>query len=82
MKKTRKLSSYSKIVIAISAFLLSVDVLFGVVFTIRSVDRMKRIIQGKITEVAGTAANLLNGDEILSLTKEDHDNETEAYKKN
>lgn len=82
MKKTRKLSSYSKIVIAISAFLLSVDVLFGVVFTIRSVDRMKRIIQGKITEVAGTAANLLNGDEILSLTQEDHDNQTEPYKRN
>ena len=82
MKKKQGLSSYTKIIIIVSSFLLLADVLFGVVFTIRSVDRMKRIIQGKITEVAGTAANLLNGDEILSLTKEDKENETPEYKRN
>ena len=82
MKRNRRLSSYFKIIIAVSSFLLLADVLFGVVFTIRSVDRMKRVIQSKITEVAGTAANLLNGDEIYSLTQEDKDNETEAYTRN
>ena len=82
MQKRAKLSSYTKIIIAVSLFLFVADTLLGSILIIRTVDRMKRVIQGKIMEIALSAANLLNGDEIKALTYEDMENETEPYKKN
>ena len=82
MQKRAKLSSYTKIIIAVSLFLFVADALLGSILIIRTVDRMKRVIQGKIMEIALSAANLLNGDEIKALTYEDMENETEPYKKN
>ena len=79
MEKKSGLSSYSKIVLAVSAFLFLVDALLGSVLAIRTVDRMKRVIQGKILEIAYSAANLLNGDHIELLTYEDEENKTELF---
>lgn len=79
MEKKSGLSSYSKIVLAVSAFLFLVDALLGSVLAIRTVDRMKRVIQGKILEIAYSAANLLNGDHIELLTYEDEENKTDLY---
>lgn len=79
MEKKSGLSSYSKIVLAVSAFLFLVDALLGSVLVIRTVDRMKRVIQGKILEIACSAANLLDGDHIEMLTYEDEENKTELF---
>ena len=79
MEKRTRLSSYTKIVLAVSAFLFLVDALLGSVLAIRTVDRMKKVIQGKILEIALSAANLLNGDHLEVLTYEDEQNQTDIY---
>ena len=79
MEKKSGLSSYSKIVLMVSAFLFVVDALLGSVLVIRTIDRMKRVIQGKILEIAYSAANLLDGDHIEMLTYEDEENKTELF---
>ena len=79
MEKKSRLSSYTKIVLAVSAFLFVVNALLGSVLMIRTIDRMKKVVQGKILEIAVSAANLLNGDHIEMLTYEDMENETDIY---
>ena len=82
MSPQKKLTYFSKILIIVSTFLLLMDTALGSVLITRSVNKMKAIISSKITELSATAANLLGGDEILSLTMEDYENQTEKYQRN
>ena len=73
MKKQRKkMSTLLKIVLVMSAFLLTADVVLGIVLVNNSTNKMKTIIQNKIVEFATTAANLVNGEEIEQLTEADY----------
>lgn len=80
MSQKKKLSYVSKIIIGVSAFLLLMDAAFGAILATHSINKMRVIIQSKITELSATAANLLNGDDIKSLTYADYENETPKYK--
>ena len=79
MKRKHKLTFSTRIILIVSAFLLVMDGVLGSVMMIRSITKMKEIITGKIMETAQTAAAMLDGDEIISLTHEDHDNKTEKF---
>ncbi len=81
MPKRTKMSLASKIAIGVSAFLLVADGVFGALMAVRSIERMKGIIQNKIVEISCSAANLLNGDEVAALTQADKENNTPAYQK-
>ena len=73
MKKQRKkMPTLLKIVLIMSAFLLTADVVLGIVLINNSTNKMKTIIQNKIVEFATTAANLVNGEEIEQLTEADY----------
>ena len=81
-KQKKKMSLLLKIVILMSSFMMFLDLVFGVGMMTRSIYKMKSIIQGKVMEIAYSAAQLVNGDEIEALTKDDKANNTEPYVKN
>ena len=79
MKTKRKIPTSLLIVIIVSAVLLLTDVGLGVFFTIYSINSTTNLIKHKIMEDALTAASLLDGNVVGSLTKEDKENKTANY---
>ena len=79
MKSKRKIPTSLLVVIIVSAVLLLTDVGLGVFFTIYSINSTTNLIKHKIMEDALTAASLLDGNVVGSLTKEDKDNKTANY---
>lgn len=78
----KKLSPTAKIIILITSFLVVVDVILGMVLGITSSRDTKSVLNHKMLEIAQTAAKLVNGDDIKTLTYEDKENETPKYKNN
>ena len=66
----------------ITAFLLAVDVILGVVLVNISSRTTKEVLNHKMLELAQTAARLVNGSEIKMLTIDDEVNQTPAYVNN
>ena len=79
MKSKKRISYSARIAIIVSAFLLVVDAVLGGFLIYHSVTRMKTIIQNKILEISMSAANMLNEEEVYSLTIEDKENQSPAY---
>lgn len=77
--KKRKLNSVTLIIILISIFMVLVDGAVGAFFTIKSVNDMKNLVQGKMLDLACSAAFMLDGDELKDLTEDDYINKTSIY---
>lgn len=77
--KKGKLGQRSRIIIIISLLLLIVNVTLGFFLTRQSNAALISQIQGRMLDLANTAADMLNGDELERLTAEDKD--TEEYQK-
>ena len=72
--------SYTALLIVISIILLlTANAVLGVVLTNQSQNAMKELIHNRMRDISITAAAMLDGDELKSLTKEDAD--TEKYKR-
>ena len=80
--KKKKLSYTTKIVIIVTAFLVAIDVILGLILGSTSAKSTKEILNHKMLEMAQTAATLVDGDEIQGLTTYDQENETPQYKHN
>ena len=74
--KKKKLSYTTKIVIIVTAFLVAIDVILGLILGSTSAKSTKEILNHKMLEMAQTAATLVDGDEIQGLTTYDQENET------
>lgn len=79
MKSKRKIPTSLLVAITVSIVLLLTDVGLGIFFTIYSINSTTNLIKHKIMEDALTAASLLDGNVVGSLTKEDKDNKTANY---
>lgn len=79
MKSKRKIPTSLLVAITVSIVLLLTDIGLGVFFTIYSINSTTNLIKHKIMEDALTAASLLDGNVVGSLTKEDKDNKTANY---
>ena len=77
MKKIRPGFS-ARLAIVISVLLVSVNLLLGVVLVRASKSAMKTLIDSRMLDIANSAADLLDGDDLAALRKEDAD--TEAYR--
>lgn len=75
--KKNHLSHTSVIILAISAFLLIVNVSLGLVLTKQSSTAMRALIENRMLDVSNTAAALLDGDTLEKLEAEDK--ETQEY---
>ena len=78
----RKISLTAKVILIVTAFLVAVDVALGIVMINLSAKSTREVLNHKMLELAQTAAKLVNGDEIKTLTVADKENNTEPYKKN
>ena len=78
MKKS-KFRQRSVYIIIISLFLVVVNASLGFFLTRQSNDALTSQIQGRMLDVANTAADMINGDELERLTADDKD--TEEYRK-
>ncbi|MCR4910916.1 MAG: GGDEF domain-containing protein [Bacilli bacterium] len=78
----RKISLTAKVILIVTAFLVAVDVVLGIVMINLSAKSTREVLNHKMLELAQTAAKLVNGDEIKALTVADKENNTEPYKKN
>ena len=65
--KKKKLSYTTKIVIMVTAFLVAIDVILGLILGSTSAKSTKEILNHKMLEMAQTAATLVDGDEIRSF---------------
>ena len=71
--------NYTALLITLSVILLlAANTVLGVVLTSQSKNAMKILIQNRMTDISKTAAAMLDGDELKTLTKDDAD--TAAYK--
>ena len=75
--KKNRLGHTGVIILAISAFLLLVNVSLGFVLTKQSSDAMRALIENRMLDVSNTAAALLDGDTLEKLEAEDK--ETPEY---
>lgn len=80
--KKKKLSFTARVIIIVTAFLLVVDVILGVVLINISANGTKEVLNNKMLEIAQIAARLVDGEEIKNLTKEDKENSTPEYTHN
>lgn len=80
--KKSKVSLTAKIMAIVTAFLLVMDVAIGFALVSISSARTKEVLDHKMFELALTASNLVNGDEIKGLTIADKENDTPAYRNN
>ena len=75
----RKISPVTLIIIVVATFMVLINGSVGAFFTIKSVNDMKALVQGKMLDLASSAALMLNGDELKDLTEEDCINKTQKY---
>ncbi len=61
----------ARLVIIISILLLSANLLMGMRLVNDSRKALKTLIQNRMLDISNTAADMLNGDDLMSLTKED-----------
>lgn len=72
MKKPQ-LGERSHYIIIISLFLILVNFTLGIFMIYLSREAMITQIQGRMLDIANTAADMLNGDDLKNLTKDDLD---------
>lgn len=77
--KKRKLNSVTLIIILISVFMVILDGGIGAFFTIKSINDTKILVQGKMLDLACSAAYMLDGEELKELTEDDYKNKTTIY---
>ena len=77
--KKRKLNSVTLIIILISVFMVVLDGGIGAFFTIKSINDTKILVQGKMLDLACSAAYMLDGEELKELTEDDYKNKTTIY---
>lgn len=77
--KKRKLNSVTLIIILISVFMVLLDGGIGAFFTIKSINDTKILVQGKMLDLACSAAYMLDGEELKELTEDDYKNKTTIY---
>lgn len=73
--KKGKLGQRSRNIIIVSLFLLVVNISLGFFLTSQSNNALIAQIQGRMLDIANTAADMLNGDELKVLQAEDKDSE-------
>lgn len=77
--KKRKFGELSRYIIIISIFLILVNLVLGLFLINQSQDAIIYQIEGRMLDIANTAADMLNGDELGRMTKDDVD--TPEYQK-
>ncbi len=78
--KMRRASGFAvKLAIILSVLLLAANAVLGVILANNSRAAMKTLIDERMLDIANTAANMLDGDDMETLTKEDQG--TEAYQR-
>ncbi len=77
--KKRKMSLSAKIILGVGSFLLVATIAVGTVLMVKSVNSMKDLLQGKMIDIANSAATMLNGDELKDLTINDLGGEIYFY---
>ena len=77
--KKGKLNTVTFVIILIAAFMVLINGGIGTFFTIKSVNDMKNLVQGKMLDLASSAAYMLDGDDLIKLTEEDCVNKTKRY---
>ena len=77
--KKKHFGEHSRYIFIFSIFLIVLNVTLGIILINLSRNAIITQIEGRMLDVANTAADLLNGDELEKLTKDDAD--TPEYKK-
>ena len=72
---SKRWSLTTQIIVLVSAFLLFADVFLGVSLTIQSQKAIKTLINSRMLDMSNTAASMINGDVVGSLTAEDEGTE-------
>lgn len=76
---SKRITLNPKVIAIISVLLIALNVVMGIVLTNRSKITMKTLIDKRMLDVSNTAAAMLNGDYIKTITADSKD--TEEYKK-
>ena len=77
--KKKKMSLSTKIILGVGAFLFVATTAVGTVMMVKSVESMKDLLQGKMMEIANSAATMLDGNELKKLTINDLGGEIYFY---
>lgn len=70
--KRRKFGERSGYIVMVSAFLIMLNVVLGVFMINRSQKAIITQIEGRMLDITNTAADMLNGDKLKNLKKEDY----------
>ena len=79
MKKSRKPGFSAKLIIITSALLIAVNLVLGFILVGNTQSALKTQIQNRMLDIANSAADMIDGDVLGSLTKDDLN--TEGYRK-
>lgn len=77
--KKKKPNFVTLIIILVAALMFLINGSIGAFFTIKSINDMKNLLQGKMLDLACSAAFMLDGDELKDLTEADCINKTQKY---
>lgn len=69
--QSRRFSLTARIISLVSVLLLAMNVVLGYTLANQSRNAMKTLIQQRMLDISNTAAAMLNGDELASLTADD-----------
>ena len=70
--KRRRFGERSGYIVMVSAFLIMLNVVLGVFMINRSQKAIITQIEGRMLDITNTAADMLNGDKLKNLKKEDY----------
>ena len=73
----KKINQTGKTLILVSILLILFNTFLGVVLTHQSANAMRALIRDRMLDISTTAADMLDGDELKDIQKEDYD--TEEY---
>ena len=77
--KKRKTGFAAKNAVIIAVLLFAANIILGIVLISESRDSLKTLIHNRMLDISNTAADMINGDDLESLKKEDKG--TEKYQK-
>ncbi len=69
----KKINQTGKTLILVSILLILFNTFLGIVLTHQSANAMRALIRDRMLDISTTAADMLDGDELKEIQKEDYD---------
>ena len=71
MEKTKTFKFTTIYIIAMSVLLILTNVILGVILMVQSINSVTSLVRKSMLNIVSTAAEIVNGDRLESLTEED-----------